>query len=175
MINNNINVQSVSRTQLAELTYISRKTFLDAFAHMNNPDDLTAFLTNHLTNESLSIEMADPNSEFYFAMEDSGPIAYLKVNTGDAQTELKHNDGLEIERIYVLKNHQGKKLGHRLIAEAIKMARQKDKTYVWLGVWERNADAIRFYQHNGFAIFDKHEFKIGNDNQTDLMMKLKLD
>ena len=37
-----------------------------------------------------------------------------------------------------------------------------------------NPRAINFYKKNGFVEFDKHIFKLGNDEQTDIMMKLKL-
>jgi ribosomal protein S18 acetylase RimI-like enzyme len=43
---------------------------------------------------------------------------------------------------------------------------------VWLGVWEENHRAIRFYTKNGFVVFDKHVFIMGNDEQTDLLMQL---
>ena len=54
------------------------------------------------------------------------------------------------------------------------MAKDKKSDYVWLGVWEENPRAISFYKKNGFEEFDKHIFKLGNDEQTDIMMKLKL-
>ena len=135
---------------------------------------MQAYLSNHLTIESLGAELDNPNSEFYFAMEDNEPIAYFKINTGPAQTELQEENGLEIERIYVLKVHQGKKLGKRIMQECIGVALQRGKTYVWLGVWEHNVNAIRFYQNNGFVQFDKHDFQLGNELQTDVMMKVEL-
>ncbi len=171
---NDIDVARVTPAQLSQLVHISRKTFTDAFAHLNNPDDMQAFLTDHLTAESLGTEMSNPESEFYFVVEDNQPIAFFKINTGKAQTELKADDGFEIERIYVLKEHQGKKLGHRIMNHCLDMALQRNKAYVWLGVWEHNANAIRFYENNGFVTFDKHTFLLGNDLQTDLMLKLEL-
>lgn len=40
---------------------------------------------------------------------------------------------------------------------------------------EENLRAISFYKKNGFMEFDKHIFKLGDDEQTDIMMKLKLE
>jgi len=74
----------------------------------------------------------------------------------------------------VLKEYQGKKVGQLLFDKAIGIALQKNFDYVWLGVWEKNLRAIKFYLRNGFVEFDKHVFKLGNDEQTDTMMKLKL-
>ena len=56
-------------------------------------------------------------------------------------------------------------------SKALEVAGEFGKTYVWLGVWEENPRAIRFYEKNGFVVFDKHIFRMGNDEQTDLMMK----
>ena len=174
MINNQITIARVTTTALTALHHISRKTFTEAFAHLNSPDNMEAYLADHLTIESLKKELANANSEFYFVMEADEPIAYFKINAGNAQTDLKEASGLEIERIYVLQNHQGKKLGHHIITECIKIAKQKYKAYVWLGVCEHNVNAIRFYQKNNFVEFDKHNFKLGNDMQTDIMMRLEL-
>ncbi len=88
--------------------------------------------------------------------------------------EIKDKNYLEIERIYVLKEYHGKKVGQLLYENAIKIAKSKNAEYVWLGVWEKNPRAIRFYEKNGFVAFDKHIFKLGNDKQTDIMMKLKI-
>ena len=54
------------------------------------------------------------------------------------------------------------------------LARSEGKQYLWLGVWEYNPGAIRFYERLGFVIFDKHPYYIGKDRQMDWMMRLNL-
>ena len=83
-------------------------------------------------------------------------------------------EAYKIERIYVLKEFHGKKVGQILYDTAFEMAKQRCADYLWLGVWEENPRAINFYKKNGFVEFDKHIFKLGNDEQTDIMMKLQL-
>jgi diamine N-acetyltransferase len=122
----------------------------------------------------LTTELTNKNSEFYFAEFEGQVIGYLKLNFGPSQTELKDEGALEIERIYVLKEFQGKKIGQLLYEKSIEIAKQQGVDYVWLGVWEENPRAINFYKKNGFMEFDKHTFKLGNDEQTDIMMKLHL-
>ena len=101
-------------------------------------------------------------------------IGYLKLNFGDSQTELKDDKSAEIERIYVLQEYQGKKVGQLLYEKALQIANAYKADYIWLGVWEENPRAIQFYKKNGFTEFDKHIFKLGEDEQTDIMMKLSL-
>ncbi|MEM9391391.1 MAG: GNAT family N-acetyltransferase, partial [Bacteroidota bacterium] len=47
--------------------------------------------------------------------------------------------------------------------------------YIWLGVWEYNTDAIRFYERLGFTPFGQHSFILGSDHQTDILMKKPLE
>ena len=86
----------------------------------------------------------------------------------------KTANSLEIERIYVLKEFLGKTIGQLLLEHAFQIAREKGNENVWLGVWEENKRAIRFYQKNGFEEFDKHIFMLGEDAQTDILMRKKL-
>jgi ribosomal protein S18 acetylase RimI-like enzyme len=102
-------------------------------------------------------------------------IGYLKLNTGHSQTELKDSRAVEIERIYVSKAFHGKNIGQLLYEKAIRSAREKKAEYVWLGVWEENTKAIGFYKKNGFVEFDKHIFRLGDDEQTDIMMRKKVE
>jgi diamine N-acetyltransferase len=132
------------------------------------------YLQTNLTVAKLSAEINDPNSTFYFATSDQKIVGYLKINSGDAQTESILNNSLEIERIYVLKEFQRLKIGQILFDKAIDIAKKKEKDLVWLGVWEHNTRAIQFYKKNGLVQFGSHIFKLGNDEQTDLLMKIEL-
>lgn len=170
-----ITIRKITVNDLQELQEIGKRTFQETFASENSEEDMKNYLETSFANEKIMAELEDENSEFYFAELEEKVIGYLKVNSGPSQTEIKSEDALEIERIYVLKEFQGKKAGQVLFDKAIEIARANNKKYVWLGVWEENHRAIRFYEKNGFVAFDKHIFKLGNDEQTDIMMKLKLD
>lgn len=171
---NPIEITEVTINEINELQKIGRQTFHETFADSNSEENMKSYLENDFSIEKLSREVNNENSEFYFAKIDNKVIGYLKVNFGESQTELKDNKALEIERIYVLKEFHGKNVGQFLYNKAIEVAEQKSSEYVWLGVWEQNPRAIRFYEKNGFEVFDKHIFKLGNDEQIDIMMKLKL-
>lgn len=171
---NNIETHKVTLNDVEQLQKIARQTFFEAFSAGNTEENMTKYLQENLSIKNLSIELEDKNSEQYFAMLEGNVIGYLKLNFGQSQTELKENNSLEIERIYVLKEFHGKNIGQELYQKALDSAREKNADYVWLGVWEENPRAISFYKKNGFVEFDKHIFKLGEDEQTDIMMKLKL-
>ena len=171
-----ISIVPVNMVDLTKLQTISRSTFAQTFDEHNNPEDMQAYLNASFSAEKLLAELNNINSAFYFAMEKNSNkiVGYLKVNTGDAQTEKNDLNAFEIERIYVDKAYFGKKVGQLLFDKAIEIANSKKVSYVWLGVWEENHRALAFYTKNGFKAFDKHLFKLGNDVQTDIMMKLTL-
>jgi ribosomal protein S18 acetylase RimI-like enzyme len=79
-----------------------------------------------------------------------------------------------VQRIYVLQNFHGKNIGQLLLDEVKKIAQTTGVDYIWLGVWEENHRALQFYTKNGFVVFDKHVFKMGNDEQTDLLMRFHI-
>lgn len=170
----NIQIQRIEITELGQLQAIGRQTFQETFSASNSEENMRNYLQEGFSVEKLTAELNDINSVFYFAKLNNIVIGYLKLNFGASQTELKDNKALEIERIYVSKEFHGKNVGQLLYNKAIEIAQEKKVDYVWLGVWEENPRAISFYKKNGFVEFDKHIFKLGDDEQTDIMMKLML-
>jgi ribosomal protein S18 acetylase RimI-like enzyme len=170
----NIIIKKISLSEIEQLQEIGKQTFHETFSEVNSEENMKSYLEEKFSYQKLTAELTDENSEFYFATLDNEVIGYLKINFGVSQTELKDDQALEIERIYVSAAFHGKKIGQLLYDKAIEIAKEKNVDYVWLGVWENNFRALSFYRKNGFAEFDKHIFKLGNDVQTDLMMKLKL-
>lgn len=170
----NIIIKPISLNEIDQLQQIGRKTFDETFSEFNSKENLETYLNEGFSYEKLTAELTNIDSEFYFATLENEVIGYLKVNFGNSQTELKDDKALEIERIYVIKEFHGKKVGQLLYDKAIAIAKEKNAEYVWLGVWEKNLRALSFYRKNGFVEFDKHIFKLGDDEQTDLMLKLKL-
>jgi ribosomal protein S18 acetylase RimI-like enzyme len=166
-----ISIKRVTESDADQLLDLSRKTFFDAFAHLNNPADMEAYAAMAFRHEKLLSELLDPDTSFYFAFVDSAIAGYIKLNTGSAQTEFKDEDGLEVERIYVHAAFQGRQVGNQLLNFAINAAIEHQHPYIWLGVWEHNHGAIRFYERNGFKPFSTHSFMQGSDTQTDILMK----
>jgi ribosomal protein S18 acetylase RimI-like enzyme len=56
----------------------------------------------------------------------------------------------------------------------LELAKTRKYDVMWLGVWEFNPRAQRFYEKNGFRIVGKHTFILGSDPQTDLLMQKDL-
>lgn len=170
----NIIIRPINLSDVNALQYIGRETFLETFAEINTEENMRKYLEESFSIMQLEKELSNPLSPFYFAELNNEVIGYLKLNTGEAQKENAHENALEIERIYVLRAYHGKKVGQLLYQKAIEVAQQMEVDHVWLGVWEKNFRAMSFYKKNGFVAFDEHVFVLGDDCQTDIMMKLNL-
>lgn len=170
----NIFIKNVGINDILILQNIGRKTFSETFTESNTAENMQKYLEEGFAIQKLTLELQNENSQFYFAQLDDEVLGYLKINFGASQTELKDNKAVEIERIYVLQAFQGKKIGQLLYEKAMQIAKEVKAEYIWLGVWEENNKAIHFYSKNGFVPFDRHIFKLGDEEQTDIMMKLEL-
>jgi len=167
----NIAIERATLQDVQKLQEIGKTTFGSTFAELNTKENMQKYLQHNFSIDKLTEELSNKDSQIYFAVSDAGVIGYLKINLNDAQTEKLGNEAVEIERIYVLNEYHGKKIGQLLYQKAIEIAHQLNAGYVWLGVWEENQRAIRFYEKNGFVPFSKHVFWLGDDEQTDLLMK----
>jgi ribosomal protein S18 acetylase RimI-like enzyme len=159
---------------LLTLQALSRSTYDVTFRHLNTPENMMAYLDSAFDMEKLRHELINPDSDFYFLYAGEALTGYLKLNEREAQTDLNDPESLELERIYVATEFQGKGLGGALMAKAVETARSRGKKYLWLGVWEKNEKAIAFYRKNGFYEIGKHSFVMGDEIQSDFVMRKDL-
>jgi ribosomal protein S18 acetylase RimI-like enzyme len=170
----NVKFNIVTISDLQTLRDISYHTYHDTFLQITTPEIMEAYLTSAFNPEKLTSELHDPNSTFFFLYKDDVLVGYLKVNENESQNDLKDQDSLELERVYVKSEFHGQGFGKMLIDKGVVIAKQKKKKFAWLGVWENNTKAIAFYEKMGFHKTTTHDFYMGNDRQTDYIMKLNL-
>ena len=169
-----VKIVQVSEKDLPELIAISRETFTETFGKDNSPEDMAKFLDENYNEDKLGGEMATPGSFFYFLKADGEVAGYLKLDVDDAQNEEVDPNGLEIERIYLRKSFQHRGLGKQLFEFAEEKGRGWGKSVLWLGVWEHNENAKNFYASRGLTRFSEHVFVLGDDRQTDFLLKKAL-
>jgi GNAT superfamily N-acetyltransferase len=157
------------------LSKLGAVTFSETFAHQNNPDDFNNYLQKSFNNEQIEKELNESGSTFLIAYYGAELGGYMRLRESDElQDKFPGKRLLELQRIYSLKNFIGKGIGKGLLNFAINFAKENGFDILWLGVWEHNHHANQFYKHFGFESFDSHVFMIGNDAQTDILMKLKI-
>lgn len=165
-----VKLKKCGHTDLKQLQAVSIETFNDTFKDQNSPENMKAYLERAFHEQQLEKELANMDSAFYFIYYEEEIAGYLKVNVNEAQSELMGDESLEVERIYVRHQYQGKGLGKYLMNKAIEEAVAQNKKSIWLGVWEKNDSAIGFYQKIGFVQTGAHSFYMGDEEQIDLIM-----
>jgi diamine N-acetyltransferase len=165
-----IKIKKCTLEDLHTLHDISYETFNDTFKHQNSSENMNAYLERAFNLKQLEKELSTISSEFFFVYFKDEVAGYLKVNHNDAQTEEMDDESLEIERIYIRNKFQKHGLGKYLINQAMEIAMERKKKKIWLGVWEKNDNAIAFYEKMGFVQTGAHSFYMGDEEQIDFIM-----
>ena len=159
---------------LPALAALARSSFTSAFAAVNTEEDMAAYLEQAFAPEVLAREFADPDSYFTVVTDGAELLGYCKLRRNSAEPCIKAERNMELERLYTASNAVGKGIGSLLMEQAIDTARSEGNEVLWLGVWEDNHGAIRFYERHGFADVGSHAFMLGTDRQIDRIMQLLL-
>ena len=159
---------------LTDLQYLCRTTFYETFSNSTDEEDMRKFLAETYSAEKLSAELANSESVTFIAYTNGTPLGYLKLNIGNAQTEKCLDNALEIQRIYILKSAKGQGIGSAFMQIAENFASEKKLSTIWLGVWEHNEPAKKFYKSKGYEKFSQHTFVIGDDMQTDFLLRKEM-
>lgn len=170
-----LKLREIKQADLPALQALAIETFRQTFAHDNSPQQLAEYFAQVYSLETLKQELANPESLHILAEVDGQPAGFLKTNWGAAQTENELDAAYEIQRLYVLQEFQGQGIGKRLFEYALEQAQQSGFEWAWLGVWEKNVKAQKFYAKYGFERFSQHAFSVSEDKvDVDWLLKKKL-
>jgi diamine N-acetyltransferase len=158
------------------LTDLAYKTFWDAFAHhpKNAPDDLSHYMRQAFSVEQLEAELSDPKCLFIIAEKEGEYAGYAKLIFGNIEPGVAAERPVELARLYAHQRFLGEGVGQKLMDECFARAKEAGSDLMWLGVWEYNPRAQRFYEKNGFRVVGSHVFQLGADPQTDLLMQKEI-
>lgn len=171
MVKSKLFIRQASHNEVETVTEIGARTFRDAFAPDNDPDDMEMYLAAAFAPEQIATELADPSSRFLLAYVGEEAVGYAKLKVGEVPDCVRGPSPMELVRLYLDQRVLGKGYGAALIKACFEQARGNGCKTIWLGVWERNERAKTFYRKWGFIEVGSHTFTVGNDVQTDLIME----
>ncbi len=168
-----IRIRRADRADAAALAELAERTFRDTFAADNAAEDLEAYVRDAFAVDRIRTELEAGSNAFLlaFAGGAASPTGYAKLRVGPADPSVAGPDPIELERLYVDRDAIGRGVGAALMRAGLELARSAGHRTLWLGVWERNARAIAFYERWGFEAVGKHVFRLGSDDQTDVIME----
>ena len=164
-----INIRRITEKDVDALTAIARQTFYDTFTGTCTEADMQTFLDQYYNPVQLVDELNNRETFCFFAEREGKPVAYLQFMEDYKNFPMmKKWKALELKRIYVLKEFHGMGIAQKLMDHYLQFATENKYEVVWLGVWEHNLRAQKFYEKYGFVNTGyTHDFPIGNTPQTD--------
>jgi len=169
-----MNIRYANENDASLLAELGSKTFYDSFIEFNTEEDMSKYLSEHYSEEIQMAEIQDPNTVFLIAEQDGAPVGYAKLKGHSKGDGVASTNPMELQRIYSIQEYIGKGVGPALMKESIREAKERGFNCLWLGVWEKNERAIKFYEKWGLKKVGNHIFVLGEDIQKDVTMELRI-
>ena len=130
---------------------LAQVTFRQAFGTVwTDPEVLKNYLRETFAVEKVRASISKPNNAYWLALVDGLPVGYAKMKKHCPYDGLSDPSPAQLQKIYVLNEHIGNRIGEQLQESLIAEARASGKHTLWLAVWVGNDKAIRFYERHGF-------------------------
>ena len=167
-------IRPATVTDAAMLAELAARTFYDAFADTNTPQNMKAYMSKAFTVEQLTVELGDPLAKTLIAEVEGVAAGYAKLLPGAVPAGITDQNSIELVRLYVDKNFHGSGVGNDLMQACLDEARSLGHRSIYLGVWEHNHRAQSFYFRWNFRVVGSHLFQMGDDPQMDWLMERDL-
>lgn len=167
---NELVIRPATAADLELLVAVATRTFYDAFAATNTPENMQTYMASAFNSEQLAAELADPRGSFLLAELAGLAVGYAKLYRGSVPLCVPDEQAIELSRIYIDQNTLGAGVGAALLQRCFELARGERRRTMFLGVWEHNPRAQAFYRKWGFERVGEHVFQMGDDAQTDWWM-----
>lgn len=170
-----IHIIRADTSHTALLTELSLQSFCEAFEKDNNPDDFKTYVDEAFSEDQILKDLQAPGSIFYIAYYNGEVAGYARLRKStEVNEQFPGKKLIELHRLYALGKYIGRGIGKALMNHCLHESKQQGYNVIWLGVWEHNEHAQGFYKTFGFEKFSSHVFMVGNDPQTDYLLKKNL-
>ena len=172
----NIIIRQAVTGDAAELARVGWCAFDEAFGEhpKNHPDDMKSYRAEYFTPERIEADLREADTVYLIAELENEIAGYAKIRFDSRENCVAAGKTLELCRLYALDKFIGTGVGRALMLEYLDAARRNACEICWLGVWEFNFRAQRFYEKFGFEKCGEHVFQLGSDPQIDWVMQRKL-
>lgn len=167
----NTAIRQAAKADANLISVLSAVTFYEAYFEQDSANNLANYITETFAPEKMRTEIEDPNSIFFIIFKDEKAVGYAKLRTGEPHESVKNEPAIELQRIYILERVFGAGIGEILLGHSIKIARKKGFKVIWLGVWEENRRAQKFYAKYGFEQVGTLRFPYGKEVGTNLVLQ----
>ncbi|HRN54922.1 MAG TPA: GNAT family N-acetyltransferase [Agriterribacter sp.] len=170
-----VHIRKAVKEDCDVIVALGKRTFMETYSEMSNSAAVQEYIEKRLSAEKIAEELDNPKACFYIGFVNGVPVAFTRMRYDRVAKGLPGKSAIEIERIYVLKEYQGFKVGREMMEKCRHVAMREKFDILWLQVWQHNHKAIQFYQKAGFVVYETAIFSYGKDmEQDDFLMRLDL-
>jgi ribosomal protein S18 acetylase RimI-like enzyme len=169
-----IRIRKAKLEEVPAVRQLAIEVYTDTFAEHNTEANMAAFFNENYSLDKFTSEYLEKNSELFVALDNLKIVGFLRVRKNDEVADKLGNNTMELQRLYVHKDYHGTPVARKLMDKFFDVAKNQKVEWVWLGVWEKNFRAQKFYSKFGFERFGEHIFQMGDDPQTDWLLKKKM-
>ena len=132
----------------------------EAHRDSTSAENLNEYLEKNYNQEAIIRDLRDPNNIYHLILYDGLEVGFSKIVLNEKHPGIVPENVTKLDRIYLLKEFQGLKLGYELIRFNIDYARNNDQSGIWLYTWTGNKRAVDFYLKAQFKIIGSHQFYV---------------
>lgn len=151
----------------ALLAAFAARAFTDAYRELSDAQEIADYVAEHFQPGVMAEVIADPACTTLLACVDDRLAGYAVIKATPAPDCVTGHEPLKLWRLYLGEGFIGQGLGARLMREVHAEARRRGAQTLWLGVYDRNVRAVRFYERFGFAKVGGQEFPFGGQIYID--------
>jgi ribosomal protein S18 acetylase RimI-like enzyme len=169
-----IRIRKATKEEVPAVRELAIEVYTDTFAAHNSEENMVAFFNENYSLEKFNTEFEEPGSSLYIAVDNLKIVGFLRLRKNDEAADKLGTNTLELQRLYVHKEYHGTPVAKLLMEKTFEVAKDLKVEWLWLGVWEKNLRAQKFYSKYGFERFGEHVFQMGDDPQIDWLLKKKM-
>jgi MFS family permease len=167
-------VRPATVADAAAIAELGERTFRDTFADSHDAERMEVYVAEAFAAETIAAEIADPAVTYLLAYPTAAssgpPLGYAKLEVGEPPACVAGPTPIELARLYVERELHGSGLAAALMDACLDEARRRGRATLWLGVWDRNPRARRFYEKRGMRTVGSKPFLFAGEAMEDLVM-----
>lgn len=152
------------------LSELGAQTFIHAYESTLEPTQLTAYVGQAFSQERIAQELKDPGTYYVLALDQGQACAYAKLVPSDVPEALLLTQAIELQRLYVIPEYCRQGVGTRLMETLLAWASAHEYANMWLRVWQKNVQAMSFYQRWEFRAVGQEPYHVGHCSEIVQLM-----
>lgn len=171
---NELHIRQATISDINVISALGITTCYEAYFELDPSEELAEYCVNFFSLERVRDEFADSNSTYLIAEFNGKAVGFVKLREGKKIECLAGKNAIEVQRIYILEKMKGKQIGKSLIKKSIEIGREKGYELLWLGVWEKNIAAQKFYEKIGMENIGLTDFSDGKNEFLNFVFAIEI-